>query len=678
MASVSSLDKDLRNMRLSKYTPQAANEVRDWIEEVLPGALPSGDLLDALKDGVTLCKLVNLTLPPPGVKFKASSMPFVQMENISHFLRTIQQPPLSLPPHDVFLTVDLYESKDPAQVLTCMSAFSRKTNALNPAIFKRTIGNKARGATTSPQRSSGVGGNVTPTSSAGYGRDRGTSTSSHGGSKTFSPGAYSAGISPSNTGGSSPSKSTLNGSNRSTPHKATSSWSKKSDEGATAPAWNIHQYGYMGGASQGNQGIAFGARRQITSAAPYVPNTFEKEKRRREEEAEQERLRKEAEEAERIRRLEKEAEEEAARKAEEQRWEEETRRQREKELAAVEEEKKRWREQEKRWKEEEERRLREEKTIAPLSPPFARQGNKGAADARLTGQFLSQYQADQRALPSSGSNEDVARMQERERVRELEQELEQARERERRYQEERRDRQPDSRGRNVAASPTRPADVKSRSRSRPRPDQPTAVANSDDGWGADERQYLKQQWNKQQEDQSDPFVASRPLPEPAAAKEAPKAAAPPPTRPLPDPAAYSSNTNRTDRFLASNPAPAAQQPQTHFPSEVGFDSAAERHAEDSRRKAAQTKTKAGGWASKSLLEREMERERQRQQEWEEGQKATQDAAKKGIGQGQRENTVGEGGSWDVNQYGWTGGDNQNRGGVSIGGKRQIIGPRPPP
>lgn len=56
MASVSSLDKDLRNMRLSKYTPQAANEVREWIEEVLGERLPSGDLLEALKDGAALCK----------------------------------------------------------------------------------------------------------------------------------------------------------------------------------------------------------------------------------------------------------------------------------------------------------------------------------------------------------------------------------------------------------------------------------------------------------------------------------------------------------------------------------------------------------------------------------------------------------------------------------------------
>ena len=56
MASVSSLDKDLRNMRLGKYTPQIADEIREWIEEVLGEQLKAGDLLEALKDGIALCK----------------------------------------------------------------------------------------------------------------------------------------------------------------------------------------------------------------------------------------------------------------------------------------------------------------------------------------------------------------------------------------------------------------------------------------------------------------------------------------------------------------------------------------------------------------------------------------------------------------------------------------------
>jgi hypothetical protein len=56
MASVSSLDKDLRKMRLDKYTPAAANEARSWVEETLREKLPSSDLLEGLKDGVALCK----------------------------------------------------------------------------------------------------------------------------------------------------------------------------------------------------------------------------------------------------------------------------------------------------------------------------------------------------------------------------------------------------------------------------------------------------------------------------------------------------------------------------------------------------------------------------------------------------------------------------------------------
>lgn len=56
MASVSSLDKDLRKLRLDKYTPAAANEARQWIEKILGERLPPGDLLEALKDGVALCK----------------------------------------------------------------------------------------------------------------------------------------------------------------------------------------------------------------------------------------------------------------------------------------------------------------------------------------------------------------------------------------------------------------------------------------------------------------------------------------------------------------------------------------------------------------------------------------------------------------------------------------------
>lgn len=56
MASVSSLDQDMRKLRLDRYTPAAANEIRSWIESMLGSRLQTGDLMDALKDGVALCK----------------------------------------------------------------------------------------------------------------------------------------------------------------------------------------------------------------------------------------------------------------------------------------------------------------------------------------------------------------------------------------------------------------------------------------------------------------------------------------------------------------------------------------------------------------------------------------------------------------------------------------------
>jgi hypothetical protein len=58
MASVSSLDQDMKRLRMSRYTPAASNEVRTWIEESLGEKIPAGDLLETLKDGTILCRYV--------------------------------------------------------------------------------------------------------------------------------------------------------------------------------------------------------------------------------------------------------------------------------------------------------------------------------------------------------------------------------------------------------------------------------------------------------------------------------------------------------------------------------------------------------------------------------------------------------------------------------------------
>ena len=194
---------------------------------------------------------------------------------------------------------------------------------------------------------------------------------------------------------------------------------------------------------------------------------------------------------------------------------------------------------------------------------------------------------------------------------------------------------------------------------------------------------LRTEWDKNQDEkkisEASPPLPSRPLPEPTQQPSADTATSPPPQtspRPLPDPAAYA-NQNRVDRFLASNRPPVAPKPASHCPQD--YTTTSEVDAENSRREASQQKTRAGGWASKSLLEREMERERERQREWEENQKETQDAAAKGLKDPSQGS--GPGGAWNVFQYGYMGGDNQSRGGPGLsnwGARRQIIGPRPPP
>ena len=625
-------------------------------------------------------------------------MPFVQMENISHFLRACQSPPLNLPQHDTFLTVDLYESKDPAQVLQCIIAFSRRANAVQPGKFPRAIGGKSKSGVLTPQGTgTGPGGKYTGGTDGGG--SRGGSNVSETNSTTFNPVSRGATgrMSPVRTGGSN-SSATTNGAKATSPAGGFSSWSKRTDEGTTAPAWNIHQYGYMGGASQGNQGISFGGRRQITSPAPKVPGMADKERRRREEEAEKEHLRIQAEEAEHKRRVQREAEEEQERIAEERKWEEMTRQQREREREEAEREKRRWEDEERKWREEEDVRLREEKEAeARLEKERVRK--RAVSDARLQGQFLSQYQAEQRRV-SRSATEDTPRTAPSDRVRELERELERAKERERQYELERQQRiHPGNNERHQIENHDLNSHLQDRARrnvSKGSIQDPTPMHprdSKDESWRASERDYLRHEWASHHHEpistapSSEQTSAPRPLPDPSHSHPILATAhdTTPSTRPLPDPTTHTSpnsppyltptpNPNRTDRYLTTNPAPTPSLPRTHLPAEQSLSSAAEHDRETARRQASQTSTKAGAWASKSLLEREMERERQRQQEWEDSQQQTKDAVAKGV----RDGGVGPGESWDVNQYGYMGGENQGKSGVAFGAKRQIIGPRPRP
>ena len=584
-------------------------------------------------------------------------MPFVQMENISHFLRACEMAPLGLPSHDRFLTVDLYDGKDPAQVLQCIAAFSRRANAVNSSRFPYALGGKSK-STMSPQGTGSGAGPRSPAYTTTTNRNRGSSDAPQ------SPPTINSTTKPNYSGRTSPGKqqsSLARGGLAS--GGPVSSWSNKADEGKSSPAWNIHQYGYMGGASQGNLGVSFGGRRQLTSKAPEVPNFAEKEKRLKEK-IEQEK--RDLEERQRHDDAEREAEdertrqeEERARLEEERKWEEETRRlrQQEEQERRLEEQDKLRREREAAEAEEKQahqRRMESEAAHArerEAESVKQRSRQRTISDARLNGQFLSQYQAGTAGQARSTAPPPSERTtSESQRIAELERQLQELR----------------AQQAETTAASAPQAQPEPQAPSLPPRTQP-ATSNEDD-WDTSERDYLRNEHVRYSSSNygDDGYTPPKP-PRPEPANPAL------PARPLPDPQSYQPGTTRTDRYLSSNPAPAPAPARTNRPDD--YSTTTEVDLENQRRLQSQNKTKAGGWASKSLLEREMERERERQREWEEGQKVTASAArdmKEGSGPGQ---------TWDVHQYGYTGGDNQNRGGPGLGvggARRQIIGPRPPP
>ncbi|KAJ1973005.1 calponin [Dimargaris cristalligena] len=118
------LDKELHHRMMAKYSPQRELEARSWLEAVLNEPI-EGDFMDCLKNGVILCKTLN-AIKPGMVKFSTSNIAFRQMENIGNFLTQAQA--LGCRPHELFQTVDLYERKNPGQVVDAIYALSRQAH----------------------------------------------------------------------------------------------------------------------------------------------------------------------------------------------------------------------------------------------------------------------------------------------------------------------------------------------------------------------------------------------------------------------------------------------------------------------------------------------------------------------------------------------------------------------
>ncbi|KAG0672427.1 hypothetical protein C6P40_002775 [Pichia californica] len=131
--ATTNIDQDLKISRLGKYNNnKLQTEVKEWIFSIIGNEIEDNelilrdDLMKTLKDGSILCILINKTFGEGSIKFKKSKLAFVQMENIEKFLNFCKINGVSQ--DELFQTIDLYEEKDPYQVIMSLQSLSRVIN----------------------------------------------------------------------------------------------------------------------------------------------------------------------------------------------------------------------------------------------------------------------------------------------------------------------------------------------------------------------------------------------------------------------------------------------------------------------------------------------------------------------------------------------------------------------
>lgn len=99
-------------------------KVYEFLQETLDSSISStGSFHLLLKDGIVLCNLANKLRPGVIDRISMRPLPFLQMENISNFVRACRD--LGVPSTDLFQTVDLFEGKDMYQVAICILTLAR-------------------------------------------------------------------------------------------------------------------------------------------------------------------------------------------------------------------------------------------------------------------------------------------------------------------------------------------------------------------------------------------------------------------------------------------------------------------------------------------------------------------------------------------------------------------------
>lgn len=118
-----SAEQDVADLRAAK----------EWIETVTGTPFPpSGDLWEATKNGVLLCKLVNTIRAGAVAKVNKPGAPFKEMENLSHFISACKS--LGVRESDTFRPPDLYEKRVsyPKAIINCIHALSKVSKKAKP------------------------------------------------------------------------------------------------------------------------------------------------------------------------------------------------------------------------------------------------------------------------------------------------------------------------------------------------------------------------------------------------------------------------------------------------------------------------------------------------------------------------------------------------------------------
>ncbi|KYM92576.1 PREDICTED: muscle-specific protein 20 [Acromyrmex echinatior] len=120
------LERQVRAKIAAKRNPEQEKEAQEWIESILGKKFPPGETFEeVLKDGQVLCHLMNKLSPGSVPKINSTGGQFKMMENINLFQKALKD--YGVDDVDVFQTVDLWEKKDVAQVVTTLFALGRTT-----------------------------------------------------------------------------------------------------------------------------------------------------------------------------------------------------------------------------------------------------------------------------------------------------------------------------------------------------------------------------------------------------------------------------------------------------------------------------------------------------------------------------------------------------------------------